>query len=240
VGDYGKTDRETGIFQKEGNIYEDATMAHLTSQHLPITGALDKTWIISSAGVIHSELTVGAEGGVAGLANASIKGQWKFGSRRGALLAMSRPVSSYVPPKVLLKHLVDIPILKNKELVTEVVSCPAYSLYLSTANNETIDLALIGTVPIPSGIPASVGAEVEATWWSRNMSGMFREACDRNGLDNYAPLYALKKIRQKHLLRRESPVPDPEDDDLWIDVQEPWDPVDSDGEEEAYDNYVSD
>ena len=71
--------------------------------------------------------------GVAGLANASIKGQWKFGSRRGALLVMSRPLSSYVPPKVLLKHLVDIPTFKNKVLVTEVVSCPAYSLYLSNA-----------------------------------------------------------------------------------------------------------
>jgi hypothetical protein len=60
VGDYGTTDRETGNFQKEGNIYEDATIAHLTDQHKPLTGAPENVWIVSSAGVIHRELT-GAE-----------------------------------------------------------------------------------------------------------------------------------------------------------------------------------
>lgn len=85
---------------------------------------------------------------------------------------------------------------------------------MSFVDNEAIELALIGTLPTPSGI--AVGGEVGATWWSRNMSGMFREACDRNGSNSYTPLYTLKKIRQKHLLRRESPVPDPEDDDLWV------------------------
>jgi len=238
VGDYGTTDRETGNFQKEGNIYEDATIAYLTIQHKPLTGAPEDTWIISSAGVMHHDLTLGAEGGVVGLANASIKGQWKFGSRRGALLIMSRPLSSYVPPKVLLKHLVDIPIFKNKVLVTEVVTCPAYSLYLSTANNESIELALLGTMPTPAGI--IVGVEAGATWWSRNMGGLFRKACDRDGLHKYTPLYTLQKIGEKHLLRRESPVPDPEDDDLWVDVQPPWDPLDDDGNEEAFEDSVSD
>jgi len=239
VGDYGTIDRETGKFQKEGNIYEDATIAHLADQHKPITSALDNAWIISSAGVTQSELTVDAECGVTGLANASFKGQFKFSSRRGVLLIMSRPLCSHVPPKVLLKHLVDIPILKNKVLVTEVISCPAYCFYLSTGNSETIELALLGTIPTPPDI--AVGAEVEATWWSRNTAGgTFRADCDRNGLPSFAPLYTLKKIRQKHLLRRESPVPDPEDDDLWIDVLEPWDPLDDEGEEEAFDNYVSD
>ena len=174
---------------------------------------------------------------VVGLANASIKGHWKFGSRRGALLIMSQPLSSYLPPEVLLKHLVDIPTFKNKVLVTQVVSCPAYSLYLSTASkwlpeiaalachvsamrltgfvdNEAIDLALIGTLPTLPGIAIGVG--VGAAWWSQKMSGMYREGCDRNGLYNYTPLYTLKKIRQKHLLRRESPVPEPEGDDLWV------------------------
>lgn len=84
----------------------------------------------------------------------------------------------------------------------------------SFVDNETIDLALIGTMPTPPGI--AVTGEVGATWWGRNMSGMFREGCDRDGLNKYTPLYTLKKIRQKHLLRRESPVPDPEDDDLWV------------------------
>jgi len=239
VGDYGTIDRETGDFQKEGNIYEDSDpiIANLAVQYKPLTGAPDDKLIISSSGVTHHELNVSAQGGVVGLANASIKGQWKFGSSRGALLIMARPLSSYVPPKVLLKHLVDIPIFKNKVLVTEVVSCPAYSLYLSSANSEAVDLALIGTAPTPAGI--AVGADVGATWWSQNVSGMFRQASERNGLYNYTPLYTLQKIRQKYLLRRESPTPDPEDDDLWTDVQEPWDPLNDDGEEEAFDGSIS-
>ena len=61
MGDYGTIDRETGSFQREGNIYEDATIAHLTEQHQPLTGAPDNTLIISSMGVIHCELTAGAE-----------------------------------------------------------------------------------------------------------------------------------------------------------------------------------
>lgn len=61
MGDYGTTDRETGKFLKEGNIYEDATMTHLTNQHQPQTGAPDDRWIISSAGVKFRELTAGAE-----------------------------------------------------------------------------------------------------------------------------------------------------------------------------------
>ena len=80
-------------------------------------------------------------------------------------------------------------------------------------DNETIELALLGTMPTPSG--TTVVGEVGASWWSRNTGGIFREACDRNGLHKYTPLYTLKKIRQKHLLRREL-VPDPVDDDLWV------------------------
>jgi len=239
VGDYGKLGRETGMFEKEGNIYEDLdpTIANLAVLHKPLTGAPDDRVIISSAGVTHHELNVAAEYGIVGLANASIRGQWRFGTRRGALLIMDRPLSSYLPPQKLLKHLVGIPIFKHKVLVTEVISCPAYTLYLSTANSEAIELALIGTTPTPPGI--TVGANVGTSWWSRNMSGMFRQASDPNGSYNYTPLYILKKIRPEHLLRRDSPVPDPEDDDLWVDVHAPWDPLDEDGDEEPYDGSVS-
>jgi len=61
VGDYGAIDRETGKIQKDGNIYEDATIVHLTDQHKPLTGGPDNSLIISSAGVIQHELTIGAD-----------------------------------------------------------------------------------------------------------------------------------------------------------------------------------
>jgi hypothetical protein len=242
VGDYGVINRETGILDKEGNIYEDSDpiIANLAVQHKPLTEDPEDKLILSSVGVMHHELDDAAECGIDGLANASIKGQWKFGppARRGGLLVMSRPRRSYVPPKVLLKHLVDLPIFKNKVLVTEIVSCPAYSFYLSTPDNDVLELALIGTTPTPPG--TAVEGDAEATWKSRNKGGTVRQACDPNGLYNYTPLYILKKIRQKHLLRRESYRPPPENDDLWIDVQEPWEPLDDEGEEEAFDGSISD
>ena len=79
-------------------------------------------------------------------------------------------------------------------------------------DDDVLELALTGKTPTPPD--AAVKGDAEATWWTRNKGGMFREACDPNGSNNYTPLYILKKLRQKHLLRRESPVPDPEDDDL--------------------------
>jgi len=238
VGDYGTIDRETGQFQKDGNVYEDETTAHLADNHKPLMGAPEDILIISSAGVTHRELSAGAGFEAAGLADASIKGRWEFGNRRGALLIISRPHSSYIPPKVVLKQLVNIPELKNKSLVTEVILCPAYNLYLSTASKEAIDVALVARAPTPSG--ATVGGEIGANWLTQNMGGLCRYACDPNGSYSYTPLYMLKKIRKKGLLRRESPVPDPEDDDLWVDVQEPWDPLDDDGEEEPFDDSISD
>jgi len=244
VGDYGTLDRETGNFLKEENIYEhsDPTIANLAALHPPLMGAPEDRVYISSAGVTHHEINVNAQCEISGIdglaiATASIKGQWKFGSKRGALLLMDQPRSSYVPPKVLLKHLADIPTFKNKVLVTEVVSCPAYTLYLSTANSEAVELALIGTTPTPPGV--AVGGNVGGKWWSRNMSGMFRQASDPNRLYKYTPLYILQKTRPHYLFRRESPVPAPEDDDLWVDVHEPWDPLDDNGEEEPFDGSVS-
>ena len=82
---------------------------------------------------LHITLLVGTRSVLAGLADASIKGRWEFGSKRGALLIMAKPRSSYIP-QTLLRLLIDIPALKDKSIVTEVISCPAYSLYLSSAS----------------------------------------------------------------------------------------------------------
>ena len=63
MGDYGTINRETGNFDKEGNIYEDSdpTIANLAVQHKPLMGPPDDSLIISSAGVIHNELNVPAK-----------------------------------------------------------------------------------------------------------------------------------------------------------------------------------
>jgi hypothetical protein len=237
VGDYGNVDKETGRFDKDGNIYTDPVTAPLAAPHPPEVAAPENTLIVSSAGVKRREFTTGAEVVIAGLADASIKGRWEFGSKRGALLIMAKPRSSYIP-NAFVKLLIDIPALKDKSLVTEVVSCHAYSLHLSGADQDIIDVALVGAAPISPG--ATVGAEIGTSWWTQNTSGLFRDACDRSGSCIYTPLYNLKRLRRPGLLRRDSPAPDPKDDDLWVDTREPWDPLDEDGEEVVFEDTVSD
>ncbi|KAF9461885.1 hypothetical protein BDZ94DRAFT_1298991 [Collybia nuda] len=241
VGDYGVIDKETGVLDKEGNIYDDPATAELVMDYLPIEGAQETKFIISSFGVRYQDLRL--EPGIqlpAGLAEASIRGQWQFGKRRGALLIMSQPRSQHIPSNTFLKDLIGISKLKDKALVTEVVSCPAYSLYLSGANEETISIALIAGVPgiVPV---ATIGGEVGMSWWSRYSSGLFREACDNAGKFSYTPLYALRKIRKPSLLRRRgSHTPDPEGDEVWGDYPEPWGDLDEDGEEEEFEDEVYD
>jgi hypothetical protein len=66
-----------------------------------------------------------------------VKSQWQFSTKRGALLVMHQPRSAYIPPKVLLKTLINITKLKDKYLVTETFTCPAYSLYLSSGGKHS-------------------------------------------------------------------------------------------------------
>lgn len=62
---------------------------------------------------------------------ASIKGEWEFGNKRGALLMMYRPRISSMSNQ-LIQALSKTTELKEKSLVTETFCCPAYSMYLST------------------------------------------------------------------------------------------------------------
>ena len=59
MGDYGTIDKETGQFQKDGNIYEDETTAHLADNHKPVMGAPEDILIVSSAGVTRHDLSAG-------------------------------------------------------------------------------------------------------------------------------------------------------------------------------------
>jgi hypothetical protein len=75
-----------------------------------------------------------------------------------------------------------------------------------------MDVALMGAVPVNPALIA--GGGIEASWWNQNTTGVFRCACDSKGSYRYTPLYLLKDIRKKGFLRRDSPVPEPEGDDV--------------------------
>ncbi|KAF9463819.1 hypothetical protein BDZ94DRAFT_1258086 [Collybia nuda] len=230
VGDYGVIDRKSGQLEIEGNIYRDGMITSSDVEHRPIRTPKDDKYIISSSGVRFHELNLGPEiSTVAGLAEASIKGRWEFGKESGALLVMAQSRSCRISDHgTLLKRLFEKPELNGKSLVTEVVTCPAYALYLSGSDRASVSLALIAGIPgvVPG---ATVGGEVGMSWWSQHASGVFREACDPSGSYCYTPLYTLKKKRG--WFRGDAPQPGPEGESLWVDVPTPWGGLNEEGEE---------
>jgi len=248
VGDYGKIDEQSGEFTREGNIYDDIhilctdeKIIKLVRDNPPVLAPRENVYTAASDKVRRGDFKLSAGVQVVGLADASIKGQWAFGSDRGALLIMAHPRSSRIPPANLLKHLADVQLLRNMCLVTEVFSCPAYSFYLSSKSGEAVDVALLGSSPIPQAPGVKVHGEIETKWWSQNTSGLFRSAGEANGKDDYTPLYALKEVPKRSFFRDgQPPPPEPEGDDRWSDVLVPWEPLDEDGVAEEFEDTVFD
>lgn len=65
AGDYGKIDRETGKFEKEGNIYDnsctDRVVADLAAQHPVIENPATDEYCLNSAHARRLEVDVGAD-----------------------------------------------------------------------------------------------------------------------------------------------------------------------------------
>ena len=55
---------------------------------------------------------------------------------------MTNPRSSHIPQGMLLEHLAKVPVLKDMVLITEVFTCPAYSLYLSSGSEFSLVSAI--------------------------------------------------------------------------------------------------
>ncbi|KAJ7801379.1 hypothetical protein B0H14DRAFT_2895724 [Mycena olivaceomarginata] len=221
VGDYGTLDKDTGRFEKDGNIYEDAATAALAADHPPEIAAADEKIVISSETVQKRDL--------------NLSPQWKFKSgKTGALLVMAQPRSSWVSANALFKKLLEIPALKDKYFVTEIVACHAYSMYLSSKLEDTVSLALLAKTPIPVAPLVSAGGELGGSWWSETGAGVFRHGCVPPGTYSFTPLFALKRIRKPGFLSRGPPP----DDMIWEAAEKPWWPLDEDGEEDTFEDTV--
>lgn len=142
---------------------------------------------------------------------------------------MARPQCSYIPHGKFLEDLAKVKALKDMCVVTEVLYCSAFSLYLSNesknlsqqkfnvcvlllttvilSENDAVALALLGSAPVPHAPGATVGGDVKVKWWSSNAAGLFRNGHEPDGKDNFAPLYRLQKIRTKERSRRGLPDP---------------------------------
>jgi len=238
LGDFGTLNKEDGQFEKEGNIFTHEQTVEIAKTNEVIVASPEEKMLVTAKATSSGELSLEPGVSIAGLADASIKCEVKFGSKRGALLVLAKPKTSYIPKAQLLKF-ASAPVLKDKCVVTEIVECPAYSLYLSTAREETIRVAFTGSVPIPHVPGLSATASVEpAAWWSQHSAGFYRQACSKEGEYNYTPLYQLQQVRKPSvLLYRDSPIPE---DEKWVPTPPPWDQLDSDGEEMEFEDTVHD
>ncbi|KAJ7108092.1 hypothetical protein C8R44DRAFT_938023 [Mycena epipterygia] len=149
---------------------------------------------------------------VRGLADASIKGQWKFMSgKTGTLLVM----------------LLEVPALKDKYLVTA-VACDAYSI------GRHCIVGAVGDVPGDTRGPAYLGGR-RGREQLVERDGRGRAALRRGRI--FAPLFTLKCIQKKTFFPTRGMSPASEDEEMrltdcrWEDP-EPWGPLDEEGVEE--------
>ncbi|KAG1852135.1 hypothetical protein DFJ58DRAFT_791687 [Suillus subalutaceus] len=241
VGDYGMINNETGEFEWEGNLYTTTNDIGIDMTD-PALGPIeqeegDDKYIVKSWGVTTKELNVSAEADVPGGVNVALKVNFQFDGRKpAAALVMYKPRYISLPKDeriiLLLKSRPDV--LKGKYVVTEVISCAAYMMYMSSQKAENFSVTLQATGPIAPAVNA--GGAAGFTWSAETICGLYREGS--NSTAKYMPLYRLKKPRHKFWLPLSQRGNEKIDDgiDKWEDVDPPWDPLDDEGEEdEIYD-----
>ncbi|KAG8987595.1 hypothetical protein FRB94_002623 [Tulasnella sp. JGI-2019a] len=239
VGDYGSVNKDTGAFEWEGSIYSDEFAQHMPKlkeekeRYQPVAGGRDELLIVKSTSVKQLELSATPGVNISALADASVKGSWQFNRGRGAVLVVNEPRILELPRNILLADLTKIPLLKDQYLVTQVVQCPAYAFYLSDKKGDQLSLALSANVPVPFAPGVGASADAGGSWWSQSGSGVLKQGGQKGGTDEFTPLFTLKMIRKPFIsFRRDSPPPIREGDDLWRNADEPWGPLDSDGEDD--------
>jgi len=238
VGDYGMIINATGEFKREGNIYtsEGIINIDMTDPALhPEEKEGDEKFIVKSWGVTTKETDVTPEAAVSGAANVALQVDFEFeGRKRAAAMVMYKPRYISLPKDERIIELLKCrpEKLKGKYIVTEVICCPAYMMYMSTNRAERFSVTLQATEPPASA--ANAGRTADFTWSSETTYGIYREGSSMT--TKYMPLYRLKKPRSKFWLPWSQRGDEKIDDsiEMWDDVDPPWDPLDEEGEEDEF------
>ncbi|KIJ63685.1 hypothetical protein HYDPIDRAFT_92094 [Hydnomerulius pinastri MD-312] len=251
VGDYGLVDPQSGIFERKGNVFTDKfrkTLADLDPllridlTNDAVNGQIEQDIVIASTGVKRSSFTVTPELDVPSVATVALKGEWQFPRhRRGALLVMHKPRQTYLASTDALDTLTRVPKLKDYHFVTSVMSCPAYTLYLSDKSGESISLALTAQAPALAAAGVAVGGDLGFSWATNSQSSFLRRAVDAAGEYSFVPLFSLKRIRLEwwRRFRGDGTPHDLPDFDPWVDSIALWEPLDEDGEADPFCDEVS-
>jgi hypothetical protein len=84
----------------------------------------------SSSISFSSLISPGENRDTSGAQDSVFRSQWRFNTKRGAILLMHRPRLIRVPD-AFFKASLHIPVLKTKSVVYQVWNCPGFYMYLS-------------------------------------------------------------------------------------------------------------
>ncbi|OCB85154.1 hypothetical protein A7U60_g7780 [Sanghuangporus baumii] len=228
AGDYGTLDRETGQFERQGNIYKEVEIKSITSRFPPIIGPQIDMYQVASLTVKKLDVKYAAKSSGNSPSEIMFSGKWQFGRARGALLLMHHSRITRLPDE-LLQELKLSSWVKGKFIVTHIHTCPAYALYLSAKNSEIVDISLhaFGSSASPSASTTGVG--VGAYWVADGVPGTFQRAAAPEPV--FVPLYQVKELRKHTETRREGHNLVVKEEEAWEPIEVPWNFLDEDGKE---------
>jgi len=184
VGDYGMMN--DGEFEMFGNIYEDKIIDMTDPALCPVEEEGGDSLIIKSEGVISRDLSTNTEAAAPGAASDALKIEFEFdGRKQAAVLVMYKPrYISFPKNERIIELLNSRPgVLKGKYIISEVTTCAAFMMYLSTNKPEKSSVTFCTTGPTASGVNARGSAY-----------GIYREGYPTA---KYVPLYSLITPRSK-------------------------------------------
>lgn len=234
VGDFGVIERATGAFLVDGNLYEHNLTRQIMEGYPPDTNPPMRLEKYTSQGVREQAVFANVSTGLASVAEVSNEYRWEFGRDRGAVLvlyssqakSLSRIPSEFFHDDELYQ------LLKDKAICTDVVSCPAFCLYLSNSKQDTFSISINANLPIPVTPGVTAGGGGGISWNIRKSQGTLKEGVDPQGNHVYFPLYSLKKLGRKSVksvFRGNRSVPT--EDGFLLDVKAPWGELNNEGKE---------
>ncbi|KZT51922.1 hypothetical protein CALCODRAFT_558360 [Calocera cornea HHB12733] len=215
-GDYGVLSEETGLFSREGNIYDEGFAGEYgirQPEEVDSGEEAAECWTISKNA---RALTYGKDAKVpdAAIQKCDVKGHIAFSSDRGAVLVTLDSRTTAIPGKKSLKALISEPRLHGKHLVSEVVHCSKYARYMSSPSGGDLTLGFDGHRWLAQGVTTEdefqTGVEDQPAFY---------------------PLFRLLVMRDRGpiLLLRDSPEPE-DPAQLLAPLYPPWGALDEKGE----------
>ncbi|KAF4586460.1 hypothetical protein EYR38_010736 [Pleurotus pulmonarius] len=218
LGDYGTLNKRTGEFLKDGSIFSHPATKEHAAKLTRRDWATDSIQEYISFEASRLQFESGPEIDVSGLAAAEVALRYRFKGGRGAILVMHRP-----HPKTLEGDLKNLPAIPNKHIVTSVVDCPDYYMFLSHKEVGDVSLILRASAPAVPGVAA--GGKVGGGWQHIGLGGTCKASQPGN---EYTPLYETRVWSKLSRLRSDGE--DLTAEEGWVPTVPPWKTLDSDGE----------